>query len=195
MERTNFDCNETFEVEKIINRKVYKNKLYYLIKWLCYPINQSTWEPKSNLKNLNYMIHEFEAEYPHSIDQKMYNIYCEESKKKGGSKNKKKNKRFIQSETKFINKKRKIEFFSDSELNDPDLKQLKKHLYIDEENNQEKSKENKKDKHSKGNIVIDLSSTSTQEEENTKNTISREENIKLDERKIKIITLLIHNIL
>ena len=39
-----------YEVEKIINCKSYKNKKYYLIKWLCYPINKSTWEPKSNLK-------------------------------------------------------------------------------------------------------------------------------------------------
>ena len=41
-----------YEVEKIINSKIYRNKKYYLIKWLCYPIHESTWEPKSNLKNL-----------------------------------------------------------------------------------------------------------------------------------------------
>ena len=71
-----------YEVEKIINSKSYKNKKYYLIKWLFYPINESTWEPKSNLKNLKYLIDEFESKYPYSIDQDMYNIFCEEIKKK-----------------------------------------------------------------------------------------------------------------
>ena len=81
MENKTQTLNEMFEVEKIINSRIYRNKKYYLIKWLCYPINESTWEPKSNLKNLNYMLDRFEAEYPYSIDQNMYNIYCDESKK------------------------------------------------------------------------------------------------------------------
>jgi len=46
---------------------------------LYYPIHESTWEPKSNLKNLNYMIDTFEAEYPYSVDQE---IYCNELKKR-----------------------------------------------------------------------------------------------------------------
>ena len=38
-----FDSNDKeYEVEKIITRKYYKNKKYYLIKWLCYPITEST---------------------------------------------------------------------------------------------------------------------------------------------------------
>ena len=45
-----------YEVEKIITRKFFKSKKYYLIKWLCYPIYESTWEPKSNLKDLDFMI-------------------------------------------------------------------------------------------------------------------------------------------
>ena len=80
--------NEMYEVEKIINCKIYKNKKYYLIKWLCYPIYESTWEPKSNLKNLNYMIEAFEREYPYSVDQNMYEIYCDELKKRLKRKNK-----------------------------------------------------------------------------------------------------------
>ena len=68
MELSSESRNEIYEVEKIITRKIYKNKKYYLIKWLCFPINESTWEPKSNLKNLNYMIGKFESQYPSSID-------------------------------------------------------------------------------------------------------------------------------
>ena len=62
-----FDSNDKeYEVEKIITRKYYKNKKYYLIKWLCYPITESTWEPISNIKNLDSMLKEFEHEYPYS---------------------------------------------------------------------------------------------------------------------------------
>ena len=79
----NSDCfNKVYEVEKIITRKYYKNKKYYLIKWLCYPITESTWEPKSNIKNLHLMLKKFEHEYPYSIDKEMYDIYCTETKKR-----------------------------------------------------------------------------------------------------------------
>ena len=79
-----------YEVEKIINCRYFKNKKYYLIKWLCYPINQSTWEPKSNLKNLKYLIDEFESKYPYTIDISMYNQFCDEVQKNKNLKNKKK---------------------------------------------------------------------------------------------------------
>ena len=82
MENISDSSSGMYEVEKIINYKTYRNKKYYLVKWLCYPIHESTWEPKSNLKNLNYMIDEFESEYPYSVDHDMYNIYCKEIQKK-----------------------------------------------------------------------------------------------------------------
>ena len=79
---------------QIINFRYYKNKKYYLIKWLSYPISESTWEPKSNLKYINDMLIKFEKEYPNSIDQNMYNIYCDEiNKRKKRNKTGKKNKR------------------------------------------------------------------------------------------------------
>ena len=56
MENTPESINKIYEVEKIINCKFYKNKKYYLIKWLCYPIPESTWEPKSNIKHLSKML-------------------------------------------------------------------------------------------------------------------------------------------
>ena len=75
MEPTSDDINNVYEVEKIINCKFYRNKKYYLIKWLYFPILESTWEPKSSIKHLSSMINKFESEYPYSIDQDMYNIY------------------------------------------------------------------------------------------------------------------------
>ena len=63
-----------YEVEKIINRKISRNKKYYLVKWLCYPIHECTWETKTNLKDINYMLDSFERQYPYSIDHEMYEL-------------------------------------------------------------------------------------------------------------------------
>ena len=60
--------DKVYEVEKIINCKFYKNKKYYLIKWLCYPISESTWESKSNIKHLSKIIQKFEHSYPLSVE-------------------------------------------------------------------------------------------------------------------------------
>ena len=125
-------CDEIYEVEKIIARKIYKSKKYYLIKWLYFPINESTWEPKSNLTNINYMMNKFEAEYPSSIDQYMYDIYCEEYKKK--IKRTKKSKK-SQKVKKLLSKKIKFECFSQSELKDIYYEKLKTHLHINNKKN------------------------------------------------------------
>ena len=159
MENNYNNSSEMYEVEKIINCKCYRNKKYYLIKWLCYPINQSTWEPKSNLKNLNYLIQEFESEYPYSIDQNMYNIFCEEVINKKRNKKKDKILKESSNESKFIAKKRKMEYFSDFELNNAYLDKLKQHLYI----GSYKTK-NKDIKETNDEFVIDLSSTEQTEE-------------------------------
>jgi hypothetical protein len=119
-----------YEVEKIINCKYFKNKKYYLIKWLCYPINQSTWEPKTNLKHLKYLIDEFEDQYPYTIDKSMYNIFCNEVNNKKKIKNKGKKDKNLNSNLKFLSKKRIIEPFNDSELNNQYLNELKIHLHI-----------------------------------------------------------------
>ena len=162
MENNKYNCSKMYEVEKIINYKCYRNKKYYLIKWLCYPINQSTWEPKSNLKHLNYLIQEFESEYPYSIDQNMYNIFCEEVSSKKRNNKKSQILKESSNESKFIAKKRKIEYFTDSELNNAYLDKLKKHLYID--SNKNKMKDIKK---TNNEFIIDLSST-----EQTKESIN-----------------------
>ena len=165
-------CHNLYEVEKIINCKSYKNKKYYLIKWLCYPINESTWEPKSNLKNLKYLIDEFESEYPFSIDQDMYSIFCEEIKKKKRYKNKN---NFLESsnDKKLLSKKRKMEYFSDSELNDKYLDKLKIHLHINAEKKQIRNRKTSND-----NLIIDLSPLNFQNEGNRTNHSSKEFNLR-----------------
>ena len=168
-----FDSSSNmYEVEKIINCKTFRNKKYYLIKWLCYPINECTWEPKSSLKHLNYLIEEFEAGYPFSIDQEMYNIFCELVKKQKRVKNKHRKLKVISSKHKFLTKKKKIEYFSDSELNDQYLDMLKIHLHINID-----KKPNKDSKKQNDDLIIDLAPTNTPSEEININKSSEEPNL------------------
>ena len=161
-----------YEVEKIINCKTFRNKKYYLIKWLCYPINECTWEPKSSLKHLNYLIEEFEAEYPFSIDQEMYNIFLEEIKKQKRFKNKRRKLKVISNNQKFLTKKKKIEYFSDSELNDTYLDMLKIHLHININ-----KKRNRDLKTQNDDLIIDLTPTNSRSEEIIINNTSEDANL------------------
>ena len=167
--------SDTYEVEKIINCKYIRNKKYYLIKWLCYPINQSTWEPKSNLENLEYMIEDFESKYPYSIDSFMYNIFYNDIKAKKKSKNINKN-----FNKKFLSKKRNKDFYSSiDELDKVNLDSFKKHLYISD---------NKKQlndiKHKNDDLIIDLRTEGKENEEKLNNSSENEINAKyIEEQK------------
>ena len=167
--------SDTYEVEKIINCKNIRNKKYYLIKWLCYPINQSTWEPKSNLKNLEYMIEEFESKYPYSIDNFMYNIFCNDTETKKKLKNRNKN-----TNTKFLSKKRNNDFYSSIEgLDKVNLDRFKKHLYISDNRKQSNDNKQKKD-----DLIIDLKTEEKKNEEKLNNSSENEINAKyIEEQK------------
>ena len=50
-----------YEVEKIVDKRTNVYGLVeYLVKWKGYSSSDNTWEPKKNLKRLDYMIKEFE---------------------------------------------------------------------------------------------------------------------------------------
>ena len=63
--------NKSFDVEKIITRRIDGKKCLYLIKWEGYPITACTWEPISHLSNIIDMVNEFEDNFPQSINQKL----------------------------------------------------------------------------------------------------------------------------
>ena len=168
-----YNSENFYEVEKIITCKYFKSKKYYLIKWLCYPINQSTWESKENLKHLKYLIDEFEAQYPQTIDKCMYNIFCNEVKNKKKIKKKEKNKKTeknIDSNIKFLSKKRNIETFYENELKDPYLNGLKRHLYIKFDKNHDINIQKKED------IFIDLRENSKKNKLKLDNSFEKETN-------------------
>ena len=167
--------SDTYEVEKIINCKYIRNKKYYLIKWLCYPINQSTWEPKSNLENLEYMIEDFESKYPYSIDSFMYDIFCNDTETKKKLKNRNKN-----TNTKLLSKKRNKNFNSSiEELDKLNLDILKTHLYIRDNKKQLYENKQKND-----DLIIDLRAERKENEEKLNNSSENEINAKyIEEQK------------
>ena len=56
-----------FEVDVILDSKIVRNKLYYLIYWLGYTPNDRTWEPARNLANATDMVTEFHRHYPRKL--------------------------------------------------------------------------------------------------------------------------------
>ena len=64
------DSSNLYEVENILKRRVIKGKREYLIKWKGYSEKESTWEPLSHLKYIQYMIKEFEENLKKENEEK-----------------------------------------------------------------------------------------------------------------------------
>ena len=53
-----------YEVQAILDSKIIRNKLYYLVDWLGYTPNDRTWEPVENVSNASELLEEFHRRYP-----------------------------------------------------------------------------------------------------------------------------------
>ena len=51
---------EEWEVEKILNKKMMRGVVKYLIQWKGFIVEEDTWERRENLKNTEELIEEFE---------------------------------------------------------------------------------------------------------------------------------------
>lgn len=56
------ECEEGYEVEKIVDKRSYANEIQYFVKWLGYDESQNTWEPIENL-DCEQLIKEYEDEH------------------------------------------------------------------------------------------------------------------------------------
>ena len=54
---------EEYEIEKILNKKKFRGKDWYLVQWKGYMIEEDMWEPRENLGNIEDLVKEFEKEY------------------------------------------------------------------------------------------------------------------------------------
>ena len=59
-----------YNVEKILDRRMVKNKLLYKIKWEGYPMNQCTWEPLENLSTVSELVEEYDKSHPKKQNKK-----------------------------------------------------------------------------------------------------------------------------
>ena len=58
------DGQEKYEVEDILDSKISRRRLFYLVKWKGCPISENSWEPASNLKLASDSIRNFHSQYP-----------------------------------------------------------------------------------------------------------------------------------
>ena len=56
--------HDEFEVEKILNSKVYYGYVRYLVKWLGYDVSEATWEPVRNVKHCKDLLDAFHVAHP-----------------------------------------------------------------------------------------------------------------------------------
>ena len=52
-----------YEVAAILDSKIVRNKLYYLVDWLGYSPSERTWEPVTNLANAQALLDDFHHQY------------------------------------------------------------------------------------------------------------------------------------
>ena len=53
-----------FEVQKILDTKFFRRKLYYFVDWVGYNVSDQSWEPAINLLNAQLEIYAFHLEFP-----------------------------------------------------------------------------------------------------------------------------------
>jgi hypothetical protein len=58
------DNQEVFEVEKILDSRMFRNQLQYLIHWKGYDVSDRSWEPSANAAGSAELIREFHKRYP-----------------------------------------------------------------------------------------------------------------------------------
>ena len=53
-----------YEVEKILDSKLIRGKLHYLVHWKGYPIEERTWEPVANITAAKDLVKDFHKAHP-----------------------------------------------------------------------------------------------------------------------------------
>ena len=58
------DNQVEFEAEDVLDSKIMRKRLFYLVKWKGYPVSDTSWEPAPNLANAKDLVDSFHAKYP-----------------------------------------------------------------------------------------------------------------------------------
>jgi hypothetical protein len=54
------DQDEEYEVEAILDKKLIRRKVHYLVKWVGWDSKFNTWEPREHLVNSSVLVEEYE---------------------------------------------------------------------------------------------------------------------------------------
>src|SRR6266478_3685184 len=65
-----------YDVEEVIDSRMYRNKLQYLIKWEGYTVENNTWEPPENLKNAKKAVDAYHQRHPNAPRPIRANIFA-----------------------------------------------------------------------------------------------------------------------
>jgi len=57
------------KIEKILNKRKFREKDRYLVQWQGYTAEEDTWEPRENLENAQDLVDKFKEEYREGIRQ------------------------------------------------------------------------------------------------------------------------------
>ena len=60
---------EEFEVEKILNKRMIREKEKFLVRWKGYMAEEDTWESRENLENAKELVEEFERIYREEVEE------------------------------------------------------------------------------------------------------------------------------
>lgn len=82
---------EEYVVEKVVDKKIVKGKISYLLKWKGYADDENTWEPKENLDCPN-LIEAFETEWRKKQEEKNKKVKTNNNNKSSSSSTKANNK-------------------------------------------------------------------------------------------------------
>jgi len=61
------DREEEYEIEKILNKRKFREKDRYLVGWKGYTAKEDTWELRENLGNTQDLVDKFEEEYREGV--------------------------------------------------------------------------------------------------------------------------------
>ena len=64
-----------YEVEGVLNSRLKRGKLEYLVKWSGYTDDYNTWEPESNLDNSKEVINDFHKSNPSTSRKPHANVF------------------------------------------------------------------------------------------------------------------------
>ena len=60
---------EEFKVEKILNKRMIREKKKFLVRWKEYTMEKDIWENRENLENMKELVEEFEKEYREEAEE------------------------------------------------------------------------------------------------------------------------------